>query len=256
MTITYPPGTPNWVDLGTTDMTAATTFYGALFGWTVESLGPAAGNYGIIRKDGRQVAGIAPATDPDRGTSWAVYFATDNADATTATVESRGGTVVTAPMDIMDQGRMAVFADPTGAYFSVWQPGKHTGMELVQTHGSLTWAELMTTDIETAKAFYSAVLPVTGRDVKVDDGGTYTLLEVDGTGVAGAMEIGPDMGPMRSAWSVYFAVDDCDAIADRALELGGTELTRMDSPAGRLAMLVDPQGGSFGIIKPNPDFSM
>lgn len=256
MTTNFSPGTPSWVDLGTTDVAGATAFYGSLFGWTVEDLGPDSGGYGLIRKDGKQVAGIGPATDPARGTSWSVYLATDDVDGTTARVEANGGKVIVPPMDVMDQGRMAVFTDPTGAFISVWQAGRHTGAELVNEPGSLTWAELMTSDIAATKSFYPAVFPITTRDVEVGDGMTYTLLEAGGRGVAGAMQIGPDMPGMPPHWSLYFAVDDCDAVADKAVELGATELLRNDSPAGRFAILTDPQGGGFSIIKNNPDFSM
>ena len=59
-----------------------------------------------------------------------------------------------------------------------------------------------------------------------------------------------------SRWSCYFEVEECDVVADKALALGGGELLRDDSPAGRLAFLTDPQGGGFCIIRSNPDFSM
>jgi predicted enzyme related to lactoylglutathione lyase len=254
MTTSFSPGTPSWVDLGTTDVAAARAFYGALFGWTAEDLESDAGGYGFFRKDGKLVAGVGPATDPDRGTSWAIYFATDDADEAAARVSANGGTVVTAPMDVMEQGRMAVFQDPAGAFFSVWQPASFPGAELVSASGGMSWVELMTTDVAAAKAFYDAVLGTASRDVDLGGGNSYTLFEVGGASVAGAMGMGEN--PFGPHWSVYFAVDDCDAVADEALQRGGSEMLRDDSPAGRLAFLTDPQGGQFCILTPNPDFSM
>ena len=256
MATNFPPGTPNWVDLGTTDVAGAGTFYGELFGWTVEDLGPEAGGYGMARRGDKQVAGIGPAMDPQRGSSWSVYFATDNADDTAAKVEANDGKVIVAPMDVMGQGRMAVFLDPTGAAFSVWQPGAHRGFETTEGAGTVAWAELMTSDIATAKAFYEGALPVTTRDAPMGEGMTYTLVQVGDRPVAGAMQIGPEMGSMPSMWNVYFEVDDTDATADKAVRLGATEMMRQDSPAGRFAVLVDPQGAAFSIIHSNPDFSM
>jgi predicted enzyme related to lactoylglutathione lyase len=122
--------------------------------------------------------------------------------------------------------------------------------------GSLTWAELMTSDIGAAKAFYERVFGVSSRDVDAGDGGMYTLIEAGRRSVAGAMQVRPEWGPMPSHWSIYFEADDCDAVADEAVQLGGTESARQDSPAGRFANLVDPQGGAFSIIKTDPDFSM
>jgi uncharacterized protein len=256
MTTEFAPGTPSWADLGTTDILAAGAFYGALFGWTVEDLGPESGNYGLIRMNGRQVAGIGPATDPDRGTSWAVYFATADADTTAAKVTTNGGTVVIPPMDVMDKGRMAVFQDPDGAFFSVWQAGTHLGAEIVGEAGSIVWAELMTNNVETATSFYGAVFGMTPRTLDLNEGMSYTLLHVDGSGIAGVTSLAQEGvgGPAR--WSVYFAVDDCDAIADQAVRLGGAELMRGPSPAGPLAMLTDPQGGQFNLLQPDPSFSM
>jgi predicted enzyme related to lactoylglutathione lyase len=256
MSLNFPPGTPNWVDLGSTDVKAAAAFYSELFGWAVEDMGAESGGYGLIRKDGRQVGGIGPATDPSRGTSWSIYFSTDDAEETAASVVTNGGRVILAPLDVMDQGRMSVFQDPTGAYFSVWEPGKHAGAEIVDAPGAMSWVELMTTDVAAAKAFYASVLGVSTRDVEMPNGMMYTLFGADGQNVAGAMAIGPEATPMPSHWSVYFAVDDCDAVADRALELGGGETLRDSSPAGRLAFLTDPQGGAFCIITPDPTFTM
>jgi uncharacterized protein len=257
MTKTYAPGTPNWVDLGTTDVAGAVAFYGSLFGWSYEDFGPEAGGYGVFLKDGRQAAGIGPAMDPARGTYWATYFATDSADDAASKVQPAGGQVIMEPMDVMDQGRMAVFVDPSGAFFSVWQPGKNTGAEVVGEPGGLAWNELVTTDIGAVKTFYPAVLGVGIRDVPMGEGFDYTLLQVDDRAVAGAMPQLPDaVAGMPSHWVVYFAVDDCDATHAKALEFGATSLEGpMDSPAGRFATLVDPQGGKVAIIKVNPDFT-
>ncbi|MGY0235293.1 VOC family protein [Longispora urticae] len=248
MADTTAPGAPNWADLGSTDVPGAIAFYSGLFGWTAQDMGPEAGGYHLLRLDGKQVAGLGPATDPARGTSWAVYFTTDDADATAAAVTSGGGTVVVAPMDVMDLGRMAVFTDPAGAYFSAWQPGRHTGWESAGEPGSVCWSELLSSDLDKVKPFYPGVLGVTVRDLDGDP--PYTLLEQDGLAVAGAMT-SPD-GDSR--WGVYFFVDDCDAAADRAVSLGATELYRQDSPAGRMAGLVDPQGGMFSVIRADPDY--
>ena len=256
MTINFELGAPSWAEIGSTDVAGTKAFYGALFGWTVEDLGPEAGGYGFIRKDGKQVAGIGPATDPERGTSWAIYFATDDADATTAKVEANGGKVVMPPGDVMDAGRMAVLQDPAGAYFSIWQAGNHRGAEILGSHGAMNWVELLTSDIAGAKAFYPAVFPVTTKDMDMGGGITYTTIQAGGADVAGAMAAPPEMAAVPSHWSIYFGVDDCWASADQAIELGATELMRDDAPPGRLAILMDPQGGKFCMIQPNPDFAM
>jgi uncharacterized protein len=253
MTVTYAPGTPSWVDLGTTDIPGAASFYGSLFGWTHQDFGPEMGNYGMFFMEGKQVAGIGPATDDVRGSSWATYFSVTDADDTAGRVEKFGGTVVAAPLDVMDQGRMAVFTDPSGAFFSCWQPGTHKGAELVNEPVSLSWNELATTDIAEAKAFYSNVFGVNIRDVDMGGGMIYSVVEVDGRSVAGAMQ-----SDARPAWAVYFAVADADATYAKALELGASAVTGIqgtqDAGPGRFATFDDPQGGRFSIIQNNPDF--
>ncbi len=252
MTETYAPGTPNWVDLGTTDIAGAAAFYRDLFGWTHQDYGPEMGNYGMFSMDGKQVGGIGPASDPDRGSSWATYFATADADDLAGRVEQFGGAVVVAPLDVMDQGRMAVFTDPSGAFFSAWQPGVHKGAELVNVPVSLSWNELETTDIAEAKEFYTNAFGITVRDVDMGGGMTYSLLEVGGRGVAGAMQ-----SEARPAWTVYFAVADADATYAKAIELGATSKGGVqNSPPGKFAIIDDPQGARFAIIQNNPDFVM
>ena len=69
------------------------------------------------------------------------------------------------PMDVMDIGRMAVFADPTGAVFGVWQPKAFAGADLVNEPDSLCWNEVHTRDTDADKAFYarSSAGPRAGR---------------------------------------------------------------------------------------------
>jgi len=253
MTQTFSPGAPNWVDLGTTDVSAAAAFYGGLFGWTHQDFGPDMGNYGMFAKDGKLVGGVSPTMSAAQPVAWTTYFATADADATARSVEEAGGSVEFAPMDVMEQGRMAAFVDPTGARFSVWQPNQHTGAELVRAPGAMAWNELYTSDVEAAKRFYAAALPVDIRDVDMGGGMVYTLLTVGGNSVAGAMTV-PGVPP---GWNVYFDVEDCDATYAAALAAGGTSIEApMDSPPGRFAFLRDPQGAPFAIIKSNPDFQV
>jgi predicted enzyme related to lactoylglutathione lyase len=221
-------------------------FYTELFGWTYEDFGPDSGGYGQFRKDGKQVAGIGPATDPARGTSWAVYLATPDAEETARKVTEYGGQTVMAPMDVMGQGVMAVFTDPSGASFSVWQAGRHVGSELFNVPGSLGWADLFTPDVDVVKPFYHAVF---GMQYEVTNMGTepYTLVSVGDEQVAG-MFAPPGGEGMAGYWMPYFHVEDVDASMDGAVKAGALEMMRSDYPGGRLGILTDPQGGTVGIL--------
>jgi predicted enzyme related to lactoylglutathione lyase len=241
----YAPGTPTWIDLGAPDVEKAAAFYGALFGWTAESAGPDTGGYHNLIYKGHRVAGLGPAENPGPP-YWTTYFAVTDADAAVAKAKELGGTCFLEPMDVMDQGRMAVLADPTGAAFSVWQAGVHHGAELVNEANTWCWNELSTRDLDTAKAFYRDLL---GAGLGgVDE---YVELQVEGESVAGMMAM-PEMVPaaVPPYWLVYIAVDDCDAAVATAQGLGAALIAGpMEVPVGRFAVLADDQGATFAVIK-------
>jgi predicted enzyme related to lactoylglutathione lyase len=246
----HPHGTPSWVDLTTTDQAAAKQFYGELFGWEFDD-NPVDENtvYSMALKGGKAVAAISPQPEQMAGMPpvWNTYVTVDDVDARAGKVEGAGGTVMAPPFDVMDAGRMAVVVDPTGAVLMLWQPKESIGAELVNEHGTLTWNELMTPDLDAATAFYGDLLGW-GSEPMEGDGPTYLILtRDDGEGIAGAMN--PPMEGLPPHWGVYFAVDDTDAIVEKATAGGGSLLNGpMDIPVGRTAALADPQGGAFSVI--------
>jgi uncharacterized protein len=253
----YAPGMPVWVELSTTDVAAATRFYCDLFGWTSRvAEEPEAGGYTTFLQDGKAVAAVGGVMSEDQPTAWLSYFGTADADAATGKVEQAGGKVLNGPFDVMGYGRMSVLADPTGAVFAVWQAGTMAGLELKGEPGSLSWNELMSRDPAGCKEFYPAVLGWQPRDLTYEET-TYTLFEVDGQAAAGMMAMEGDMWPaeLPPHWMVYLEVADTDAAAAKATELGGTvAVPPTDTVAGRFAVISDPQGGTFSVIKSNPDF--
>lgn len=249
----YQPGTPSWVDLGTPDPEAASEFYSALFGWEVSDMGPDAGGYRMATLGGKNVAGIGPQTQAGMPPYWTTYITSADADATTQAVRDAGGQVMVEPMDVFTSGRMAVFADPAGAPFSIWQPQDHIGAERVNETGTLCWNELQTRQVDEAKEFYTKVFGW-GSETHGAGPGSYTEWKMDGKSIAGMMPMGPHMPPqVPSHWEAYFAVDDTDEAATRVTELGGTVvMPPMDIEPGRFAVVQDPQGATFSIIKFKP----
>ena len=246
----HKPGTPVWVDLATSDLPAAVGFYTSLFGWDAVDTGPETGHYTMMRLRGKDVAAVGPQMNPGQPVAWSTYLGTDDVDATAARVREAGGTVHAGPFDVMRAGRMAVLADPTGAFVCAWQPGEHIGAQLANEPNTLVWNELATPDPEAAIRFYQAAFGLGAKPF--GEGNEYTLLTVDGREVAGLMPMG-DHFPAGTPphWTVYFGVDDCDATVARAGELGGTALVPpMDMPGvGRFAALADPQGAAFAVIR-------
>ncbi|MCD0448123.1 VOC family protein [Actinocorallia sp. API 0066] len=242
----FVPGTPCWVDVSVPDTDAAARFYDGLLGWRAGfDAGPESGGYGQFHLNGKRVAGIGPLMDPSHPPAWTTYIATDDIDATTARVREAGGQVLVEPMQVLQAGRLAGYLDREGAYFMAWQPLEHKGAELVNEPGAWSWNELNTRDPAAAQEFYPKVF---GWDAGGD--AFYTEWKIDDRTIGGMMPIPPELPPdVPPHWLVYFAVDDVDASAKLAVELGGEQTSPfVDSPAGRLTVLRDPQGAVFALI--------
>jgi uncharacterized protein len=247
----YAPGTPIWVDVSSRDLDASRAFYSGLFGWEARvAPEPEAGGYTVFLKDGKMVGGLGPTFSPDQPCLWATYLSTADAAATAQAVKDNGGQVLVGPMQVMDQGSMAVFVDPTGAHICVWQSGKNRGAELFNEPGSLIWNELYTRDMPTAKTFYEKVFGLESSENAMENGDTYTEFKIDGRTVAGGMDMHflPDDVPPH--WLVYLAVENVDDAAAKVQELGGKLLNPvMDIPIGRFAVVQDTQGAPFAIFQ-------
>lgn len=254
-TKTFIANSPVWVDLSSTDAAKARDYYTKLFGWKVElAPDPDAGGYALAKVDGKDVAGIGPAQTPEGPSAWMVYIGTMDADETAKQVEAAGGKVIAPPFDVLKSGRMAVFQDPVGAFISVWQPREMQGAQLMYEPNSFAWAELNARGVEKAKPFYTNVFGWGEKDSPMSDGGSYTMFNQGDDSIAGAMEMNP-MVPKEvpSYWMVYFGVDDVDKAFHKAIEHGGREmLVPTDFPGGRFAILSDPQGAVFGVMKMQP----
>jgi uncharacterized protein len=266
----YIPGVPCWVDTGHPDPEAAVAFYSGLFGWEFEDVMPpdVPGDYFMARIRGGDVAGVGsiPEGTPQMA-RWNTYIWVDSADDAASKVQAAGGNVLAEPFDVLDSGRMAVFADPEGAAFSVWQAKLHKGARIVNEHGAVNFNGLHTRDAEAAKAFYGSVfgwttlsipagemwtLPGYGdhlergnpglRKMVADMGGPVGFEDV----VASINPIPADQPDTPPHWSVTFGADGADAVAAKAAELGGTVVVPpFDVPWSRLTIITDPQGAMF-----------
>jgi hypothetical protein len=240
---------PAWVDLAAKDPAAAREFYSKLFGWNVEvNPDPQYGGYGLAKVGGSDAAGIGGAMSPDAPNVWTLYIGTDDLDALAARVSDNGGTVVMAPFDVGDQGRMAVFQDPVGAFISAWQGTRMGGFQTTGPN-AFGWADLNARGVEAAIPFYAKVF---GWGIKPSGSPDlpYTEFQVDGESIAGAAEMDPNLpAEAPSHWMVYFTVDDVDAAHQTAVDAGASSmLAPFDFPGGRMAYVTDPQGATFGLM--------
>ena len=292
----YIPGVPCWVDASEPDPDAALDFYGGLFGWEFEDVIPPSsdGKYFVARHRaksssifdtsgevrGGDVAGVRsiPEAAPPMA-MWNTYLWVDSADESASRVRDAGGAVLTEPFDSMDACRMAVFTDPEGAGFGVWEAREHKGARLVNDPGALVFNGLNTRDVEGARSFYGSVFG--WQTGSIGGGGEGWTLPGYGDWlerehhpdlrkqmaearapegfedvVAAIIPIGDDQPDTPAHWSVTFAADDADATAAKATELGGTVIVPpFDAPWStatytiRVTVLGDPQGATFSASK-------
>lgn len=249
----YENGVPNWADLMTPDPEVSQAFYGGLFGWIFTEDATDQGTpYLMATKHGRRVVGMMQLTAEAKaqGTPpcWSTYLAVDDIDATFAAVAGAGGQPMMPPMQVMDAGKMALLADPTGAVIGLWQAGEHYGAGIVNEAGTITWNELQTPDPETAAVFYAGIVGWGSQTAEMGPAGTYTVFTKGDQPIAGAMR--PPIAEVPAHWSVVFATDDAEATASRAAELGGTVHAQpFDTPAGRVTVIADPHGVVFQAIE-------
>ena len=121
--------------------------------------------------------------------------------------------------------------------------------DLFKRHGAFSWSELMTTDVEGARKFYSNLFGWKTEEMPMENM-KYTIVKVGEEGVGGIMPIPPQAQGSPPNWGVYVTVDNIDATAKKAKELGGKVLVPpTDIPnVGRFAVLQDPQGAVISAI--------
>jgi predicted enzyme related to lactoylglutathione lyase len=288
----YIPGVPCWVDVSEPEPEAATDFYGGLFGWEFEDLmSPSSkDSYFIARHKANSSSIFDTSGDVQAGdvaavrsipeaappmAMWNTYFWVDSADEAVSKVRDAGGSVLMEPFDFQDASRMAVFTDPEGAAFGVWEAKEHRGARLVNDPGAVVFNGLNTRDAEGAKSFYGSLF---GWQTGSIGGGAegWTLpgygdwlerehhpelrKQMAAAGAPDGFEdvvgsiipIGDDQPDTPAHWGVTFAVDDADATAAKATELGGRVIVPpFDAPWStptytiRMTVIADPQGATF-----------
>lgn len=263
----YQHGLFSWADISSPDPAAGSAFYAALFDWQAEDQHDPEGNYiyTMFSQDGKSTAGMGPqpAEVAEHGMPpmWNSYITVDDVDATIAKWVAAGGSVLMPAMDVMTAGRMAFVADPEGAVCALWQAGDHVGAQVFNKPGAISWNELNTRDAEAAKTFYGEVL---GWEFEAfaGEGPTYWLIKLPGKEQGDPLS-GDDYNggiltmdasfpaEVPASWLLYISVADADAAVSKVTELGGNVVApAMDTPAGRIAVVADPQGGMLALIAP------
>jgi hypothetical protein len=251
----YQNGVFSWVDLVTTEPDAAKHFYSNLFGWEFQDIPIPDGTvYSMARYKDRNVAALYLMPDSlrqlDIPPHWDSYITVDDLEASVQSWQENGGTLVAAPFDVLDDGRMAVVQDPTGATVNLWQAKATTGAGIVNEANTFCWTELQTRDAERAIQFYQAVF---GWDIEVEAKPPYYVTgKVQGRYNCGMFDMDKASLPAHIPphWAVYFNVADLDGTLAQARSLGAEVLMEpILVDAGRFATIADPQGATFLLIE-------
>jgi predicted enzyme related to lactoylglutathione lyase len=244
----FPPGTPCWIDLFTSEPARSKEFYRSLFGWEFIDRGEQFGGYVMVTSAGYEVAGMMQNT-PDSGSPdvWSTYLASDDIDASVAQATGAAATVLAPVMPVGELGSMAVLIDPAGAAVGLWQAGDHIGFRKYDEHGSIAWSEVHSKDFAASVDFYRKLCGWSYDITSDTDDFRYYTAQVGGRPVAGVMDSAAYLPPeVPSHWAVYFSVDDVDTAVVQAKAGGATVLRPPeDTPFGRVADLVDPTGAPF-----------
>ncbi|MDL4819695.1 VOC family protein [Actinomadura opuntiae] len=249
------PGWPGWIDLASPRPDEARTFYCELFGWYSYTLTvPDYGDYTMFTLgdvQGAEVAGMQSLADDAQPPSWTCYFKVEDLQETVDAVKAEGGRELIPPSDYAGMGSMALCMDPEGADFGVATPGATIEFGTVNQPFTMCWAELACRDTEEARRFYGGVLgwKAVDRDYY---GSVYTNWKIGDWSVGGMISMDHTWPPHYPPhWMPYFWVEDCDAAAARAAELGAQiRIKPADIQPGRYAMMTDPTGARLAIITP------
>ena len=262
-----PLGTPTWLNLASTDMLAARTFYEGLFGWIFVPAEDAVPGFSTITHRDGLIGGamdLARMECPNGEvltSGWDVYLAADDVDAVVAAATRHGGRVLMAPEAAAGNGHFAAVVDATGAPVGVWQADAVEGFVEVghePAPGLPIWFELLAQDYDAALAFYRDVFDFdhVPMDMPAEDGRPAFRYTTNGAGWDATSGIWDVRGILPaeggSRWRFYVTVDSCDAACERVRELGGRVVDEpADSPYGRIAGVADPAGATLVLCAPS-----
>lgn len=239
-----------WFDLMTTDVDGAKRFYGEVIGWNAklwEDSDPG-DPYTMWLAGEQPIGGVLRqmGTPPH----WMAYTSVDDVDATVAQVEKLGGRVYRPAADIAKVGRFAVLGDPQGAVFAVFEPVGEMPAPSSEEPMRFSWAELNTTDYESAWTFYSQLFGWKERS-RMDMGpaGTYFMFQSEDGATKGGMSNMAKQMNVPPHWLHYVTVSDMDATTERIRKNGGKVMNGPMSIPGDdvIAQCADPQGAFFAV---------
>jgi len=250
----HKPGAFSWIELSTTDQSAAKTFYISLFGWTFTDfpMGPD-DLYTMFALNGRTCAAVYTMRKDEQDMHipphWNLYITVESADAAAKRAGELGGTILAPPFDVSEHGRSAVIQDPAGAVFMLWQPKGNPGIGVQSEPGSFCWADLNTPDPKAAADFYSKLF---GWELEPSKDGSGYLHIKNGSDYIGGIPPAEQQNPNAPPhWMIYIQVADCAASTAKAKDLGAKVYMgpMTMEKVGKITVFADPQGAVSALFE-------
>lgn len=248
------PGKVVWADLVTPDIAAAERFYGALLGWTFQTIHTGASDYAVAMIDGRPVGGLVQKSIPNgeqRQSAWLTFIAVGDVDAAKRAAVAHGAKVLADARNYPARGRQAVFADPEGAVFAILASSSGDTPDFLAAPGEWIWSSLLSRDPGAEAAFYQQLFSYDVFDLASDDGREHVILSSDNF-ARGSANAFPDESKRRHAhWLNFIRVASTAEAAAKVAALGGRVLVEPheDRHGGQAAVVADPAGAPFGLME-------
>lgn len=241
-----------WYEILTTDVAAASAFYGSVVGWRAKDASTPELAYTVLAAGEVPVAGLMELPEEGRRLGatprWMGFVAVDDTDATAAQISRRGGVVLLPPTP-SNIGRVSVVADPQKATFALVsgltygqpQPG---GLDEM---GRVGWHELLAEDRNKVFDFYGELFGWQKAQGETESTDLYQLFSAGGQAIGGMLTKLPSV--RQTCWLYYFNVDDIDEAAGRVNAGGGRILQGPIELHDNwwIARCVDPQGALFAL---------
>ena len=236
-----------WFGIISTDVDRAKAFYTETLGWKSMVMTMGGTEATIFLANEVPIAHLASPAMSGVPSHWNNYFRVKDVDATAKAAKEHGGDIAFPPTDI-PPGRFSIVTSPSGAALSLFHEADPSSENAPDGEGSICWTELHSTDMQADLKWLSDALGIESESTPMPDGEYYMLKGENGP-AGGAMKQRVEGAP--AFWLSWVAVADVDETLERITRHGGRGLTPIfeDPKVGRMAVVADPTGGPFGIIK-------
>jgi len=248
-----------WLDLETTDLPGAKSFYASLFGWTYRDYRSDGVDYTVVLADGKPVAGMVRRpvlNDAEARSAWLPFFSVADLHDTFARALAAHAQVRSEPENLPLRGRQARLLDPQGAVFALVMSSSGDPVDDPTPRALGTWGapSLLARDPGRDAVFYQELFgySVLGEPTVRDF--DRIRLSVGGHERATVRRLPAGANALQPQWISFVRVVNTADTIRQALKLGGHTVldSSRDGDGAVTAILGDPTGAAFGVAQSVP----